>query len=229
MPMQGFGVFQIPEDECENVVLEAIKTGYRLFDTASSYKNEEALGRAIKKSGIPREEFFITTKAYIQEMGYENTKKAFERALEKLDMDYIDLYLIHMPYGDYYGSWRAMEELYEQGKIRAIGVSNFYNSRLIDFCYNVKIKPAINQIECHPLYQRKEERQVMKELGVQIEGWAPFAEGLKGMFTNPILSEIAKKYDKSVAQIILRWNIQRGVIVIAKTTTKKYMEENINI
>lgn len=229
VPMEGFGVFQIPVADCERVVRDAIDAGYRLIDTASSYQNEEAVGRAVRNCGVPREELFITTKAYIQEMGYENTMQAFERSLEKLGLDYLDLYLIHMPFGDYYGSWRAMEELYRQGKVRAIGVCNFLPDRLLDMCYNADIKPQINQIERHPHYQRAEDLQIMDELGIQPEAWAPFAEGLKGMFDEPVLADIAAKYGKTPAQVILRWNVQRGVIVIPKTVHRERMEENLDI
>ena len=229
MPMEGFGVFQIPEEDCEPVVRNAIAEGYRLIDTASSYQNEEAVGRGIRNSGIPREELFITTKAYIQQMGYDNTRTAFEESLKKLGLEYLDLYLIHMPFGDYYGSWRAMEELYKEGKIRAIGVCNFYPDRLLDLCYNVEIKPQINQIERHPHYQRKEDLEIMGELGIQAQAWAPFAEGMKGMFDEPILKEIAEKYGKTPAQITLRWNVQQGVIVIPKSVHKERMRENLNI
>lgn len=229
MPMEGFGVFQIPEQECEQVIRNAIESGYRLIDTASSYQNEEAVGRAVKTCGIPREELFITTKAYIQEMGYDNTMKAFEGSLKRLGLDYLDLYLIHMPFGDYYGSWRAMEELYRAGRIRAIGVCNFLPDRLLDFCYNVEIKPQVNQIERHPHYQRAEDLQLMEELGVQPEAWAPFAEGLKGMFEEPVLMEIAAKHQKTPAQILLRWNVQQGVIVIPKSVHRERMEENRKI
>lgn len=230
MPMEGFGVFQVSDlSICEQVVVDAIETGYRMIDTASSYKNEEAVGRAIIRTGVPREELFITTKAYIQQMGYENTKKAFEESLEKLKLEYLDLYLIHMPYGDYYGSWRAMEELYKAGKIRAIGVSNFLPDRLIDLCYNAEIIPAVNQIERHPHYQREDDLSVMRELGVQPQAWAPFAEGLKGMFTEPILVEIAKKHGKTPAQVILRWNVQNGVSAISKSVHKERMSENFSI
>ena len=229
MPMEGFGVFQIPEQECEQVVRNAIESGYRLIDTASSYQNEEAVGRAVKTCGIPRGELFITTKAYIQEMGYDNTMKAFEDSLKRLRLDYLDLYLIHMPFGDYYGSWRAMEELYRAGRIRAIGVCNFLPDRLLDFCYNVEIKPQVNQIERHPHYQRAEDLQLMEELGVQPEAWAPFAEGLKGMFEEPVLMEIAAKHQKTPAQILLRWNVQQGVIVIPKSVHRERMEENRKI
>ena len=229
MPIEGFGVFLIPEQECEQVIRNAIESGYRLIDTASSYQNEEAVGRAVKTCGIPREELFITTKAYIQEMGYENTMKAFEGSLKRLGLDYLDLYLIHMPFGDYYGSWRAMEELYRAGRIRAIGVCNFLPDRLLDFCYNVEIKPQVNQIERHPHYQRAEDLQLMEELGVQPEAWAPFAEGLKGMFEEPVLMEIAAKHQKTPAQILLRWNVQQGVIVIPKSVHRERMEENRKI
>lgn len=229
VPMEGFGVFQIPEADCERVVRDAIEAGYRLIDTASSYQNEEAVGRAIQNCGIPREELFITTKAYIQEMGYDNTMQAFDRSLKRLGLDYLDLYLIHMPFGDYYGSWRAMEELYRQGRVRAIGVCNFLSDRLLDLCYNADIKPQINQIERHPHYQRAEELKIMEELGVQPEAWAPFAEGLKGMFNEPVLADIAAKYGKTPAQVILRWNVQQGVIVIPKSVHRERMEENLDI
>ncbi len=229
MPMEGFGVFQIPNDACEAVVLTALKTGYRLIDTASSYQNEKAVGDAIRKSGIPREELFITTKAYIQEMGYEKTKLAFERSLKNLGLDYLDLYLIHMPFGDYYGAWRAMEELYEQGKIRAVGVCNFLPDRLLDLCKNVRIRPMINQIEHHPHDQRDEEIALMKKMGVQPEAWAPFAEGLKGMFSEPLILELAQKYHKTPGQILLRWNIENGCVVIPKTVHESRMRENLDI
>lgn len=230
MPQEGFGVFQVSDPVlCEQTVLDAIRTGYHLIDTASSYQNEEAVGRAIRKSGVNREELFITTKAYIHQMGYENTKAAFEESLKKLGLEYLDLYLIHMPFGDYYGSWRAMEELYHQGKVRAIGVCNFLPDRLLDLCMNTETIPQINQIERHPHYQRKEDLALMKELGVQPQAWAPFAEGLKGMFTEPVFTEIAAKYGKTPAQVILRWNVQQGVIVIPKTVHKERMKENLEI
>lgn len=229
MPLEGFGVFQISEEQCELAVCQAIQTGYRLIDTASSYQNEKAVGRAIQASSVPREELFITTKAYIQQMGYENTRKAFEESLENLGLSYLDLYLIHMPFGDYYGSWRALEDLYQEGKMRAIGVCNFLPDRLLDLCYNAKITPQINQIERHPHYQRADELDLMRELSVQPQAWAPFAEGLKGMFAEPVLLEIAKKYRKTPAQIILRWNVQQGVIVIPKSVHVERMKENINI
>lgn len=233
MPQEGFGVFQVPEAECRDVVKNAIRTGYRLIDTASSYQNEEAVGAAIREvidEGIvKRDELFITTKAYIQEMGYENLKEAFARSLDKLGLSCMDLYLIHMPLGDYYGAWRAMEELYREGKIRAIGVCNFDAARLMDLCYNVDIKPMIDQIERHPHYQRAEELAVMKQLGVQPQGWASFAEGLKGMFTEPVLQEIAAKHGKTAAQIILRWNVQQGVVIIPKSVHTARMKENLEI
>ena len=200
-----------------------------LIDTASSYQNEKAVGDAIRKSGIPREELFITTKAYIQEMGYEKTKLAFEWSLKNLGLDYLDLYLIHMPFGDYYGAWRAMEELYEQGKIRAVGICNFLPDRLLDLCKNVRIRPMINQIEHHPHDQRDEEIALMKKLGVQPEAWAPFAEGLKGMFSEPLILELAQKYHKTPGQILLRWNIENGCAVIPKTVHESRMRENLDI
>ena len=229
MPLEGFGVFQIPEDSCEQVVKDAIDLGYRLIDTASSYQNEKAVGRAIASCDMPREELFITTKAYIQQMGYEKTKQAFQESLDNLGLQYLDLYLIHMPFGDYYGSWKALEELYREGKVRAIGVCNFLPDRLLDLYYNAEITPQIDQIERHPHYQRKEDLEIMDELKVQPQAWAPFAEGLKGMFDEPILKEIAEKYDKTVAQIILRWNVQQGVIVIPKSVHRERMRENLDI
>lgn len=230
MPMEGFGVFQVKDPaQCERAVWEAIDSGYRLIDTASSYENEEAVGRALRQSGVNREEFFITTKAYIHQMGYEKTKEAFEESLKKLGLEYLDLYLIHMPFGDYYGAWRAMEELYREGKIRSIGVCNFLPDRLLDLCMNVETIPQINQIERHPHYQRAKELEFMRELGVQPQAWAPFAEGLKGMFQEPVFLEIAEKYQKTPAQVILRWNVQQGVIVIPKSVHRERMEENLKI
>ena len=230
MPILGFGVYQIPDyDECKRAVLDALETGYRLIDTASAYLNEKAVGDAIKESGINRKELFITTKLWINNAGYENAKKGFEVSMEKLQLDYLDLYLIHQPFGDYYGSWRAMEELYENKKVRAIGVCNFYPDRLMDLAEHNKIKPAINQIETHPFFQREYDNEIMKNYGTQIESWGPFAEGRGDMFTNPILSEIGKKYNKSTAQVILRWLIQRNVVVIPKSVHKERMIENFNI
>ncbi|WKV08474.1 aldo/keto reductase [Thermoanaerobacterium sp. CMT5567-10] len=230
MPMEGFGVFQIEDAKvCEQAVLDALDAGYRLIDTASAYFNEEAVGAAIRKSGIPREELFITTKLWIQDAGYEKAKKAFQTSLDKLGLEYLDLYLIHQPFNDYYGSWRAMEELYEEGKIRAIGVSNFYPDRLVDLCVNARIIPAVNQVEIHPFFQQDEALKIMKEFGVQPQAWGPLAEGKHGIFTNEILTSIASKYDKTVAQVVLRWNVQRGVVVIPKSTRKERIEENLNI
>ena len=230
MPILGFGVYQIPDyDECKRAVLDALETGYRLIDTASAYLNEKAVGDAIKESGINRKELFITTKLWINNAGYENAKKGFETSMEKLQLDYLDLYLIHQPFGDYYGSWRAMEELYENKKVRAIGVCNFYPDRLMDLAEHNKIKPAINQIETHPFFQREYDNEIMKNYGTQIESWGPFAEGRGDMFTNPILSEIGKKYNKSAAQVILRWLIQRNVVVIPKSVHKERIIENFNI
>lgn len=230
MPILGFGVYQIPDyDECKRAVLDALETGYRLIDTAAAYLNEKAVGDAIKESGINRKELFITTKLWINNAGYENAKKGFETSMEKLQLDYLDLYLIHQPFGDYYGSWRAMEELYENKKVRAIGVCNFYPDRLMDLAEHNKIKPAINQIETHPFFQREYDNEIMKNYGTQIESWGPFAEGRNDMFTNPILSEIGKKYNKSAAQVILRWLIQRNVVVIPKSVHKERIIENFNI
>lgn len=229
MPILGFGVFQIPENECQQVVENALEVGYKLIDTASSYQNEKAVGRAIKKSGIDRKELFVTTKAYIQQMGYDETKSAFEQSLKNLALDYIDLYLIHMPFGNYYGSYKAMEELYKEGKIRAIGVCNFLPDRIMDLCYNFETKPAINQIELHPFYQREPEIELLNKFNIQAQAWAPFAEGMNGMFFNETLSEIAQKHHKTVAQVILRWNTQRGVAVIPKSIHRNRMIENFNI
>lgn len=230
MPRIGFGVFQMTDLlVCERAVINAIGVGYRLIDTASSYQNEEAVGNAIRKSGVNRQDLFITTKAFVHEMGYENTKEAFECSCQKIGTNYLDLYLIHMPYSDYYGAWRAMEELYQAGRIRAIGVCNFLPDRLIDFCENVKIIPAINQIEIHPFYQREDERLLMKTYDIQPEAWAPFAEGMNNMFSNPILLAIAKTHRKTVAQIVLRWNLQCDNIVISKTVHQERMIENISI
>ena len=230
MPMLGFGVFQIADaDVCEQAVYDALMTGYRLIDTAAVYGNEEAVGRAIKRSGIPREELFITTKLWVQDAGYEKTKKAFETSLSNLQLDYLDLYLIHRPFGDYYGAWRAMEELYEAGKIRAIGLSNFGSDRLVDLVMNNKVVPAVNQVECHPFFQQKAAFALMEEYQIQPEAWAPFAEGQKNLFTNEMLSSIGKKYGKSAAQVVLRWNYQRGVVTIPKSIHKDRMEQNISI
>ena len=230
MPVLGFGVFQIDDmKECEEAVYNALKAGYRLIDTAAAYGNEEAVGRAIKRSGIPREEIFVTTKLWVSDANYEKAKLAFETSLKKLDLEYIDLYLIHQPFNDVYGAWRAMTELYKEGKIKAIGVSNFYPDRLVDFIMNNEVVPAVNQVETHPFNQQVKANEIMKEYGVQIESWGPFAEGKNGIFTNEILSEIGKKYNKSVAQVILRWLIQRDVVVIPKSVRKERIEENFNV
>lgn len=230
MPILGFGVFQIPDPiECERCVIDAINIGYRLIDTAVSYMNEGAVGNGIKNSGIAREELFITTKLWVQDHGYENTKKSFQQSLERLQLDYLDLYLIHQPYGDIHGSWRAMEELYEAGKIKAIGVANFQIDRLMDLIAFNKVPPAVNQIETHPFNQQTEVQAFLIENNVQIESWGPFAEGKNNIFQNEILLEIAQKHNRSVAQIILRWLTQRGIVVIPKSVHKERMEENFNI
>ncbi|MDM5286188.1 aldo/keto reductase [Peribacillus frigoritolerans] len=230
MPILGFGVFQIQDEkECEQSVYDAIMAGYRLIDTAASYLNEEAVGRAIKRSGVPREELFITTKLWVQDAGYESTKNAFANSLKRLQLDYLDLYLIHQPYGDVYGSWRAMEELYREGKIRAIGVSNFQMDRLVDLIIHNEVIPAVNQVETHVFNQQIESAQLMQENNVQIESWGPFAEGKNNMFQNEILVSIAEKYNKSVAQVILRWLTQRGVVAIPKSVRKERIIENFKI
>lgn len=230
IPMEGFGVFQVPDpNQCEQAVLEAISTGYRLIDTAAAYMNEEAVGAAIKKCGVPREELFITTKLWVQDAGYEKAKKAIETSLKKLGLDYIDLYLVHQPMGDYIGAYRAMEEAYKQGVIRAIGVCNFYPERLADLCETVEVIPAVNQVELHPFFQQENALALMKEYGVLPEAWGPFAEGKHGIFTNPVLTSIGEKYGKSAAQVTLRWNIQRGVLVIPKSVHKNRMEQNLDI
>lgn len=229
MPILGFGVYQVEPDETENVVFEALQTGYRSIDTAAIYLNEEAVGRAIKRSGIPREELFITTKLWIQDSGYENAKKAFEESMQKLQLDYLDLYLIHQPFGDYYGSWRAMEELYKEGRIRALGVSNFSPDRVIDLILNNEIVPAVNQIETHPFYQQVETQKFLQGHHVQIESWGPFAEGKNDIFSNEVLKSIGDKYGKSIAQVILRWMIQRDVVVIPKSVRKERMQENFDV
>lgn len=230
MPMEGFGVFQVPDPaQCEEAVSMALETGYRLIDTAAAYMNEEAVGKAVKNSGIPREEIFITTKIWVQDYGYENAKKAIETSMHKLKVDYIDLMLIHQPVGDYIGTYRAMEEAYEEGKLKAIGVSNMYPARLLDLYLTVDIKPMVNQVELHPFFQQPAALELMKKLNVQPEAWGPFAEGKFGIFTNPILESIAKKHGKTTGQVILRWNVQRGVIVLPKSVHKERIEENFNI
>ncbi|MBU5350589.1 MULTISPECIES: aldo/keto reductase [Paenibacillus] len=230
MPIIGFGVYQVPDaEECENAVYEALMAGYRLIDTAAGYLNEEAVGRAIKRSGVPREELFITTKLWVQDAGYESAKLAFAKSLKKLQLEYLDLYLIHQPFGDYYGAWRAMEDLYREGKIKAIGVSNFLPDRLMDLIVHNEIVPAVNQVETHPFYQQIESTAFMKEQGVQHQSWAPFAEGKGNMFGNEVLASIAEKHNKSVAQVVLRWLVQREVVVIPKSVRKERIVENFDI
>ncbi len=230
MPILGFGVFQMQDmAECEQAVVDAIEVGYRLIDTAASYMNEEAVGKGIKRSGIAREELFITTKLWVSDTGYENTKVAFQKSLDLLQLDYLDLYLIHQPYGDIYGSWRVMQELYQEGKVKAIGVSNFHPDRVIDLVVNTGFVPAVNQIETHPFHQQNETQKFLQENNIQIESWGPFAEGKNDIFQNEILTVIAQKYDKSTAQVILRWLTQRGVVAIPKSVRKERMAENFNI
>ncbi len=230
MPIIGFGVYQIPDaEECEQAVYDALMAGYRLIDTASGYLNEEAVGRAIQRSGIPREQLFITTKLWIQDAGYESAKLSFAKSLQKLQLDYLDLYLIHQPFGDYYGAWRAMEELYHEGKIKAIGVSNFLPDRLMDLIIHNKVVPAVNQIETHPFYQQTESAAFMRTQGVQHQSWSPFAEGRNDLFHNEVLMQIGQQYNKSVAQVVLRWMIQRDIVVIPKSVRKERIAENIDI
>lgn len=230
MPILGFGVFQMNDvEECERSVFEAIRTGYRLIDTAAAYGNEEAVGNAIARSGVAREELFVTTKLWIQDAGYERAKQAFERSLQRLQLDYLDLYLIHQPFGDVHGAWRAMEELYRAGRIRAIGVSNFHPDRVMDLIVHNQVVPAVNQIETHPFNQQIDTQKFLAENHVQIESWGPFAEGKNNIFQNELLLSIAIKYDKSVAQIILRWLTQRGVVAIPKSVRKERIVENFNI
>ena len=230
MPLEGFGVFQVPNPAvCEQAVLDAIATGYRLIDTAAAYMNEEAVGKAIAKCGVPREELFITTKLWVQDASYEGAKQAIETSMKKLGLDYIDLYLIHQPMGDYIGAYRAMEEANEEGKLKAIGVCNCYPQILADICETVEIKPAVNQVELHPFFQQESALALMKEYGVHPEAWGPFAEGNHGIFTHPVLTRIGQKYGKSAAQVALRWNVQRGVTVIPKSVHKERMEQNMDI
>ena len=230
MPLEGFGVFQVPDGEvCEKAVSDAIASGYRLIDTAAAYMNEEAVGRAIKKSGVNRADLFITTKLWVQDASYEGAKKAFDRSLENLGLDYLDLYLIHQPMGDYYGAYRAMEELYKEGRVRAIGVCNFYPERITDLALHADVIPSVNQIELHPFFQQQNAIENMKNFGIRAEAWGPFAEGKHGIFTHPVLTAIGEKYGKSAAQVALRWNVQRGVVIIPKSTHKERMEQNIDI
>ena len=230
MPILGFGVYQMNDpEECERSVYDALQAGYRLIDTAAAYQNEEAVGSAIRRSGVPREELFITTKLWIQDAGYESAGEAFGRSLKRLGLDYLDLYLIHQPFGDVYGSWRAMEELYREGRARAIGVSNFHPDRVMDFIVHNKVVPAVNQIETHPFHQQVETQRFLQEQGVQIESWGPFAEGRNNLFGNELLLSVGGKYGKSVAQVVLRWLIQRGVVVIPKSVRRERIVENFDV
>ena len=230
MPLEGFGVFQIPDQEvCKKAVLDALDTGYTLIDTAAAYMNEEAVGKAISESGRNREDLFITTKLWVQDTSYEGAKKAFQTSLDKLGLEYLDLYLIHQAMNDYYGAWRAMEELYKEGRVRAIGVCNFYPARLADLALHCDVIPAVNQVELHPFFQQTGALENMAAFGIQPEAWGPFAEGRHGIFTHPVLTKIGKKYGKSAAQVALRWNVQRGVVVIPKSTHRDKMEQNISI
>jgi len=230
MPILGFGVFQITDpEECEWAVSQALETGYRLIDTAASYLNETSVGKAIAGSGVAREEIFLTTKLWLEDAGYEKTLKAFDKSLAKLQTDYLDLYLIHQPYGDVYGAWRAMEELYRDGRVKAIGVCNFHPDRLMDLIIHNEIAPAINQIETHPFCQQIETQRFLQENNVQIQSWGPFAEGRNGLFSNEVLQAIGGKYGKSVAQVVLRWLIQRGVVVIPKSVRQERIKENFDV
>ena len=230
MPILGFGVYQIKDPkECEQAVADAISVGYRLIDTAASYGNEEAVGRAVRRCKVPREELFITTKLWISDTSYEGARKAFQKSMDKLGLDYLDLYLIHQPMNDYYGAWRAMTELYKEGKIRAIGVCSFYPDRLADLVAFNEVAPAVNQVETNIFFQQKKAQEVMEEKGVQMESWAPFAEGRGNLFGNPVLIGIGEKYGKSVAQVVLRWQIQRGIVCIPKSVKKERMEQNIQV
>lgn len=230
IPPIGFGVYRVKDlEECENSVVEAINTGYRLIDTATAYQNEEAVGRAIKRCGVPREELFITTKLWITDFGYENAKKGFEKSLEKLGLDYLDLFVIHQPYNDYYGAWRAMEELYKQGKVHAIGIDNFTQDRTADFLFFNKIKPMVNLLECNPYFQREDEKKYLDSENILMEAWSPLAAGQSKIFENEILKNIAQNHNKSVAQIVLRWLVQRGIVPIVKSTNPKRIRENLEI
>ncbi len=230
MPMLGFGVFQMTDlEECEKAVCDALSIGYRLLDTAASYGNEEAVGRAIKRSGVPREELFVTTKLWIADAGDERTKRAFDRSLQRLGLDYLDLFLIHQPFGDVYGAWRAMEQLHRDGRTRAIGVSNFFPDRVMDFLVHHEIPPAVDQVETHPFHQQHDAQAFLQEHGVQIESWGPFAEGRNDIFNNEVLRAIAEDHGRTVAQVIVRWLTQRGVIAIPKSVRRERMEENFQV
>ncbi len=229
MPQLGYGVYQVTREECERCVLDALEVGYRSLDTAQSYFNEEQVGNAIAKSGVPREEIFLTTKVWIEHYGYEQAKQSVLESMEKLQTSYLDLILLHQPFSDYYGAYRALEELYKEGKVRAIGVSNFYPDRLVDIASFAEIRPMVNQVETHPYNQQTLAKEYMDKYQVQIEAWAPFGEGRGGLFENPVLSAIGKKYGKTTAQVMLRWHLQRGVVVIPKSTHKERMEENFHV
>ena len=229
MPILGYGVYQIPQDICERCVLNALQAGYRALDTAQSYFNEEQVGNAIEKSGIPRKEIFLTTKVWIEHYGYEQAKGSVLESMRKLRTDYLDLVLLHQPFGDYYGAYRALEDLYEAGKLRAIGISNFYPDRMVDIASFARIRPMVNQVEVHPLHQQDEAKQWLDKYGIQMEAWAPFGEGRGGLFTNPVLTQIGAKYGKTAAQVILRWHIQRGIAVIPKSTHVERMRENLDV
>ncbi len=230
MPLEGFGVFQVPDlAECQQATEWALEAGYRLIDTAAVYGNEEAVGAALKAVGLPRDEIFVTTKLWVQDMGQESGKRAFATSLAKLGLDHLDLYLIHQPFNDYYGAWRALEELYDQGAVRAIGVSNFYPDRLVDLALNSRITPMVNQVECHPFHQQTQAMATMTELGVHTQAWGPFAEGQNGIFTNPVLTDIGTAHGKSAAQVALRWNTQRGVSVLPKSVHRERIEANLDV
>lgn len=229
MPVLGYGVYQVTKDECERCVLDALKAGYRSIDTAQSYFNEEEVGSAIKKSGVPREEIFLTSKVWIENYGYDACKKSVEESLKKLKTDYLDLILLHQPFADYYGAWRALEDLYKEGRLKAIGISNFYPDRMVDIASFAEIRPMVNQVEVHPFNQQIIAKKYMDKYGVQIEAWAPFGEGRGGLFDNKILREIGEKYNKTTAQVMLRWHIQRGVVVIPKSIHYERMVENFNV
>lgn len=229
MPQLGYGVYQVTQEECERCVLDALSVGYRSLDTAQAYYNEEQVGSAIRKSGVPREDIFLTTKVWVDHYGYEAAKASVIESMEKLQTDYLDLCLLHQPFSDYYGAWRALEELYEAGKIRSIGISNFYPDRMIDIASFARIRPMVNQVETHPFNQQKTAKEYMDKYGVQIEAWAPFGEGRGGLFENDVLKEIGAKYGKTTAQVMLRWHLQRGVVVIPKSTHIERMKENFDV
>lgn len=228
MPVMGYGVYQIPQEDCQRCIEEAFSVGYRLIDTAAAYMNEEAVGKAIEHSGLPRQDIFVTTKLWLQDASYEQAKTACKRSMDRLRLDYLDLYLIHKPLGDYYGAWRALEELYQEGLIRAIGVCNFYPDRLVDLCCNTEISPMVNQMETHVFWQHNNYQKLMSTYGVQLESWGAFAEGRNNFFSDPILSEIGRVHDKTAAQVALRWLIQRGIVCIPKSTHIERMKQNLD-